>query len=160
MIVKLGNLPQVGVEIKNIWNHQLVPNKEFTAIFRASSLEQLDFEVFFSLQTKLGFHWMIRLMSETDPPSQTTEIFTTNGRNKSKTIPDMAMNLRIESELVGGWATHLKKYARQFGSWNPNFRDENKQVIWNHHLGINPSLPVIPCEDRWCFDPRSTPDSL
>ena len=73
-------------------------------------------------------------MSETDPPSQTTEIFTTNGRNKSKTIPHMAMNLRIESELVGGWATHLKKYARQFGSWNPNFRDENKQIIWNHHL--------------------------
>ena len=45
---------------------------------------------------------MIRLMSETDPPSQTKEIFTTNGRNKSKTIPHMAMNFRIESELVGG----------------------------------------------------------
>ena len=64
---------------------------------------------------------MIRLMSETDPPSQTTEIFKTNGWNKSKTIPHMAMNLRIESELVGGWATHLKNMLVNLDHETPIF---------------------------------------
>ena len=35
-----------------------------------------------------------------------------------------------------GWTNPCETYARQIGSWNPNFRSENKDHLWNHHLSV------------------------
>ena len=41
----------------------------------------------------------------------------------------------------GGWTNPFEKYARQIGSWNPNFRGKNSKNVWNrHHLGIYESM--------------------
>ena len=36
--------------------------------------------------------------------------------------------MNIKSQLVGGF-NPFEKYARQIGSWNPNFRDEHKKIF-------------------------------
>ena len=56
--------------------------------------------------------------------------------------------------------THL--YARQIGSWNPNFQGKNKNT-WNHHLELNhlrPHFEVSTCAELrgyisspWCSWP-------
>ena len=42
-VVKLGNLPQIGMKIQNIWNHQLVLNTQSTS--KKKCLEQMCFSM-------------------------------------------------------------------------------------------------------------------